>query len=191
MRPRHSNLIAALLVLVFGTLSDGVAGASMETPHGARGDENATNSGGAGAGEGMPTIEFQSDKPPLRLTKRDRNRVAEAISRERTYQRKPEGFEPHIGLTVRKEIKLSPMPRPLIYQVPALRQYDYAKLQSNILVIDPMSMTIVDVIPRKYPSVGQPISAMEWWSTRGRSLIGLTPEPARDPSAAREDGHPR
>jgi len=165
-------------------LAADIAAAQMQTPHGPRGDENTTNSGGAGTGQGkrrshtMPEIALESDKPPLKLTEVEREAVAQAMVHEHTYQRTPKGFEPRAGVTIPSAIKLNPMPRPLIYAVPRLRQYDYAKLQAETLVIDPMSMRVVDVIPRKYPVTGVPMSPIEWWSTRGRALAGLPPEPA-------------
>jgi len=164
--------------------------AQMQTEHGPRGDENATHSGGAGTGQGkrrahtVPEIEMQSHKPPLNLTDDERAAIAEAIANEHTYQRTPKDFEAKVGVTVNSSIKLNPMPRPLIYEVPRLRQYDYAKLQAETLVIDPMSMKIVDVIPRKYPVTSVPIAPIDWWATRGRELIGLPPEPTASTTGA-------
>ncbi len=164
--------------------------AQMQTEHGPRGDENATNSGGAGVGQGkrrahtVPPIEMESDKPPLQLSEAERAAIAEALVTEHTYQRRPKDFEPRVGVTVKADIKLNPMPRPLVYEVPRLVEYTYAKLQENVLVIDPMSMKVVDVIPRKYPTTGVPMSPMQWWSTRGRELVGLPPEPVAETTGA-------
>lgn len=164
--------------------------AQMQTPQGPRGDENATHSGGAGTGQGkrrahtQPELEMESHKPPLNLTDEERAAIAEAMVGERTYQRAPEGFQPEVGMTVTSQIKLNPMPRPLVYEVPRLQQYDYAKLQAETLVIDPMSMEVVDVIPRKYPVTGVPMAPLEWWATRGRELIGLPPEPVDSTTGA-------
>ena len=43
------------------------------------------------------------------------------------------------------------MPAPLINQEPVLKQYDFVKLDNDLLVVDPMDSTVVAVIPRKFP----------------------------------------
>jgi hypothetical protein len=123
----------------------------------------------------MPPVEMKSDKPPLRLTPAQRTSIVDAIAQESTYQRTPKGFEPSVGITVKSAIKLNPMPRPLIYEIPVLRQYAYAKLERNILIVDPMSKKVLYVIPRKWPTAGTKGSPGEWAATRGRELVGLEP----------------
>ena len=51
------------------------------------------------------------------------------------------------------------MPEPLVQREPSLKQYGYAKLSKNVLVIDPMKKTIVAVIPLKVPTAGKAESA--------------------------------
>jgi hypothetical protein len=60
----------------------------------------------------------------------------------------PAGFEPAVGTKVpsQKKLPLHPLPRPLVTQVPALKQYYYAKLPDKVLLVDPMARKVVDVI---------------------------------------------
>lgn len=165
-------------------------------PHGATGQDSITNSGGPGAGEGkrrantMPSGESApSDKPPLQLSEQERAAVREAISLEHMYQRTPGKFEPRVGATITSAVKPHPLPRPLVYDVPVLKQYGYAKLDNNIVIIDLMSMKVADVIPRKFPASGeQPLTPVEWASTRGRELLGLPPENAAQTTGAETTG---
>jgi hypothetical protein len=121
--------------------------------------------------------EFLKDKPPLQLTEPQRQSIVDAVALEHTHQLTPKGFKPEVGMKVEKAIHSNPMPRPLVYEIPLLRQYYYAKLDRNVLVIEPMSQKVVEVLPRKWPSAGtKPLSAVEWAGTRGRELIGLQPE---------------
>jgi hypothetical protein len=42
-------------------------------------------------------------------------------------------------------VKAHPLPRPLIDQLPELKQYTYVKFKDQILVINPMTQKIVDL----------------------------------------------
>ena len=121
--------------------------------------------------------EFLKDKPPLQLTEPQRNQIVDAVALEQTQQPTPKDFQPQVGMNVQTGIQSHPMPRSLIYEIPELRQYYYAKLDRNVLVIDPMSKKVVDVLARKWPSAGgKPLGDQEWAATRGRELLGLQPE---------------
>jgi hypothetical protein len=42
------------------------------------------------------------------------------------------------------------MPQSLTDQEPTLKQYDFVKLENDLLVVDPMETTVVAVIPLKF-----------------------------------------
>jgi hypothetical protein len=89
-------------------------------------------------------------KAPLQLTDSQRQQVVQAVNQKSTDDTLPSGFHPATGAAVpsQKKLPLHPLPRPLIYQVPVLRQYYYAKLPKNVLIVDPMTRKVVDVIAR-------------------------------------------
>ena len=62
----------------------------------------------------------------------------------------PEGFTPAIGAKVPTQKKLAahPLPRPLVYEIPVLKQYYYAQLADRVLIIDPLTKTVADIVPR-------------------------------------------
>jgi len=87
-------------------------------------------------------------KPPLALTEAQRQRVAQAVSKEDALEKPPADFHPAIGAKVPTQKKLAahPLPRPLVYEIPVLKQYYYARLPDQVLIIDPMTQKIVDII---------------------------------------------
>ena len=89
-------------------------------------------------------------KPPLQLSEAQPQQVLQAVTAKNTDDKLPADFKPANGAKVpsQKKLPLHPLPRPLVYQVPVLKQYYYAKLPSNVLIVDPMTRKVVDVIAR-------------------------------------------
>lgn len=162
-------------------------------PEGATGQDAMTGTGGPGAGQGMRrthTVPSGSDgpleAPPLQLTEQQRIAILAAVGAEDTHQRTPANFEPRVGAAVTEEIKPHPLPRPLVNVLPELKRYYYAKLDQNVLLIDPLSMKVADVIPRLAASGGQAITPKDWAATEGRQLLGKPPETTGGPPAPSE-----
>src|SRR5215467_9981122 len=80
-------------------------------------------------------------KPPLKLTDEQKSRVAQAINAKDTLDKLPEGFTPAIGAKVPIQSKLPehPLPRPLVYEIPVLKNYYYVQLADQVLIVDPMT----------------------------------------------------
>ena len=90
-------------------------------------------------------------KPPLQLSDEQRRKIQNALVTAHSDQKTPDKFEAKVGEKVPTALKLDPMPAPLINQEPVLKQYDFVKLDNDLLVVDPMDSTVVAVIPRKFP----------------------------------------
>jgi hypothetical protein len=92
----------------------------------------------------------QQAKAPLQLTDSQRQQVVQAVNQKATDDTLPSGFHPATGAEVpsQKKLPLHPLPRPLIYHIPVLKQYYYAKLPKNVLIVDPMTRKVVNVIAR-------------------------------------------
>src|SRR5215471_9457882 len=122
-----------------------------------------------------PTIQTKEltatarQKPPLQLNDQQRREIQDALVTAHSAQKKPDGFEAKVGQKVPTKLKLDPMPQPLITQQPALKQYDFVKLENELLVVDPMDVTVVAVIPRKFPKEQ---------TTQGSAPSGQTPDAA-------------
>jgi hypothetical protein len=88
-------------------------------------------------------------KPPLTLTDAQRAKVVDAVSKEDTLEKLPEGFAPAVGAQVPDQAKLAthPLPRPLVYELPQLKEYYYARLPDRVLIVDPMKKEVAAILP--------------------------------------------
>jgi hypothetical protein len=88
-------------------------------------------------------------KPPLTLTDVQRAKIVDAVSKEDTLAKPPDDFEPAVGAKVPDQAKLAahPLPRPLVYEVPQLKQYYYARLPDRVLIVDPMKKEVAAILP--------------------------------------------
>jgi hypothetical protein len=114
------------------------------------------------------TVEVQK-KPPLQLSEQQRVKIQDALVTAHSAQKTPDKFVAKVGDQIPTKLKLDAMPAPLINQEPVLKQYDFVKLDNELLVVDPMNKTIVAVIPRKFPK--EP-------ATQGSAPSGQTNDPA-------------
>ena len=90
-------------------------------------------------------------KPALKLSDDQKQRVVQAINGTGTLDGKvPEGFTPAIGAKVPTQKKLAehPLPQPLVREIPALKNYYYVQLSDKVLIVDPMTKKVADVIAR-------------------------------------------
>jgi hypothetical protein len=89
-------------------------------------------------------------KAPLHLTEAQRKLVVDAVSGWDTNDKLPDGFNPVVGAKIpsQKKLPIHPVPPPANLKVPELKSYDYAKLPDKILLIDPMTRKVVEVIAR-------------------------------------------
>ena len=89
-------------------------------------------------------------KPPLKLTDEQKARVAQAINGQDTLAKLPAGFAPAIGARAPSEdaVPEYPLPRPLVYDVPVLKQYYYVQLNDQVLIVDPMTKTVAEIVQR-------------------------------------------
>ena len=108
-------------------------------------------------------------KPPLQLSDQQRRKIQDALVTAHSAQKTPDNFEAKIGNKVPTELKLDAMPAPLINEEPVLKQYDFVKLENELLVVDPMDTSVVAVIPRKFPKDQ---------ATQGSAPSGQTHDPA-------------
>ena len=89
----------------------------------------------------------KAQRPPLQLDDRQKAEIRAAVDLQDTAQKAPKDFRPTVGGEVPKAITMHAMPLPLLERLPSLKQYDYAKLEHEVLVIDPMAKKIVAILP--------------------------------------------
>jgi hypothetical protein len=109
------------------------------------------------------------EKPPLQLSDEQRRKIQDALVTAHSAQKTPAKFEAKVGEKVPTNLKLDVMPQSLTNEEPALKQYDFVKLENDLLVVDPVETTVVAVIPLKFPKEQ---------ATQGSAASGQTLDPA-------------
>jgi hypothetical protein len=121
-------------------------------------------------------ITVDAKRPPLQINDQQRIAIQDALETENTEQKTPPKFEPKVGEALPGTMTVDAMPATLLAREPSLKQYGYAKLAKDVLVLDPMKKTIIAVIPLKSPTTGKVEAPADWAKTRGRELTGQAPE---------------
>jgi hypothetical protein len=81
----------------------------------------------------------------LALTSAQRHDLWQGLSKQEK-ESAPAGFAAKVGQAVPSSVKLQSLPTNLSSQIPAVKSYDYAMLQSELLIVDPASKNVVDII---------------------------------------------
>jgi len=87
-----------------------------------------------------------TSKDHLNLTSAQQKEIWQSVSKQNMKGTTPTGFRPAVGAVVPGSIQLHAMPGDATKQVPAVRSYEYTMLQNEVLLIDPTSKKIVDII---------------------------------------------
>jgi hypothetical protein len=87
-----------------------------------------------------------SANEPLTLTSAQRHDLWQGLSKQAAKESAPAGFAAKVGDTLPSSIKLQSLPTTLSSQIPAVESYNYALLQGELLIVDPSSKKIVDII---------------------------------------------
>lgn len=85
----------------------------------------------------------------LELTPEQRQLIMTSVSSKTSQSTAaPPTFHPAVGATVPPSVEVSPMPDTLSQVVPKLKGYEYAFVSGQVLLIDPNSKQVVEVIVR-------------------------------------------
>ena len=115
----------------------------------------AAAQGGTGnAGRDSPSKESPAtatdaprDVPSLELSQSQREAIYQSISsRQAKKDTAPVGFRAAIGAHVPDSIKLEPLPKVIVELVPRTADYEYAFVANQVLIVEPRSRTVVEVI---------------------------------------------
>jgi hypothetical protein len=89
-------------------------------------------------------------KPPLKLTDEQKQHVVQAINGRNSLDKLPDGFTPAVGakVPVQKTLPEHPLPQPLVRAIPVLKNYYYVQLADQVLIVDPMTKTVAEIVKR-------------------------------------------
>jgi Protein of unknown function (DUF1236) len=82
----------------------------------------------------------------LNLTSAQRHEIWQTVSKQAAKENAPTGFKAMVGETAPGSIKLQALPSDVSSRIPAMKWYDFAMLQNQVLIVDPSSKKIVDIV---------------------------------------------
>ncbi len=103
-------------------------------------------SAGVAAAAGMSNSAAANDH--LNLTSVQQKEIWQGVSQQAAKATTPASFKPTVGEATPSSIKLQPLPSKVANEVPAVKSYDFAMLQNQVLIVDPSSRKIVDIVTR-------------------------------------------
>jgi len=90
---------------------------------------------------------LEATKGPLKLSEQDKATVIKAAVEAKSHQDTPKEFTPAVGAPVPKEVYSHAFKPEIAREMPALKHYEYAYLDREIVLIDGMQKKVVAVIP--------------------------------------------
>jgi hypothetical protein len=87
-----------------------------------------------------------TDPSQLRLTPAQRTAILSAVLQESAKVKPPPGFEVSIGGQVPPSIELYMLPNGAMVQSPELRSLKYTMVQNQVVLVDPTTMRVVDIL---------------------------------------------
>jgi Protein of unknown function (DUF1236) len=132
---------------------------AQSQPSGAASNNAANNN--AGARPSTNTAEQQSNNQTntaqsrssnvnvsASLNERERTRVSESLSRLNAKPVTNVNFSLSVGTTIPRDVHLQPLPTDVVEVMPQYRGYDFVLVRDDIVIVEPSSYRIVDVLPR-------------------------------------------
>jgi len=114
-------------------------------------DRGAAQSGDV-VQSGAPPVSQNPHLPPLNLTDEQRAKIKQVLSTKDTEvsfglktSKPTQSFEPAVGAKIPAALKPHALPPPLIYEMPTLKRYGYLKFKGQVLIVNPMTRTIIDM----------------------------------------------
>jgi hypothetical protein len=87
-----------------------------------------------------------TDPSQLKLTPVQRNAILSAVLQESAKVKPPPRFELSIGGQVPPSIELYMLPNNAMAQSPELRSLKYTMVQNQVVLVDPTTMRVVDIL---------------------------------------------
>jgi len=83
----------------------------------------------------------------LSLTGTQEHTIVQSVNKQNVKKEvAPSGFKAAVGQALPTSIPLHSLPSDTTSQVPAVKSYDYAMLQGQLLIVNPKDRKIVDII---------------------------------------------
>jgi hypothetical protein len=111
------------------------------------------------------------------LNETQRTRVVESISRLNVAPINNVNFSLSVGTVVPRDVRFQPLPADVVEVMPQYRGYNFFVVRDDIVIVDPSTFKIVDVLPRTgrstaaAPAPAAPASRKATFTDRDREVI--------------------
>ena len=106
------------------------------------------------------------------LSESQRTRVSESISRLNVKPVTNVNFSLSVGTVVPRDVHFEPLPAAVVEVMPQYRGYNFIVVRDDIVIVDPASYKIVDVLPRGgHSAAAAPASRKTTFSDSDREIV--------------------
>lgn len=84
--------------------------------------------------------------PDLKLTAEQRQTIYTSISNQKQKETAPPNFQATVGAVVPTSIETQPLPKTIVELLPTLKDYEYAMVANQVLLVDPKNKQVIEII---------------------------------------------
>jgi hypothetical protein len=150
------------------------AGTQPSTNTAAQPSNNQTNTAAQPSNNQTGTAQSRSSNVNIsaNLDDRQRTRVTESITKLNARPVENVNFSLSVGKVVPRDVRFQPLPADVVEVVPQYRGYNFFVVRDDIVIVDPSSYQIVDVLPRTgRATAAAPASRKMTFSDTDRAVI--------------------
>ena len=150
------------------------AGTQPSTNTAAQPSNNQTNTAAQPSNNQTDTAQSRSSNVNIsaNLDDRQRTRVTESITKLNARPVENVNFSLSVGTVVPRDVRFQPLPADVVEVVPQYRGYNFFVVRDDIVIVDPSSYQIVDVLPRTgRATAAAPASRKMTFSDTDRAVI--------------------
>jgi hypothetical protein len=150
------------------------AGTQPSTNTAAQPSNNQTNTAAQPSNNQTGTAQSRSSNVNIsaNLDDRQRTRVTESITKLNARPVENVNFSLSVGTVVPRDVRFQPLPADVVEVVPQYRGYNFFVVRDDIVIVDPSSYQIVDVLPRTgRATAAAPASRKMTFSDTDRAVI--------------------
>ena len=150
------------------------AGTQPSTNTAAQPSNNQTNTAAQPSNNQTGTAQSRSSNVNIsaNLDDRQRTRVTESITKLKARPVENVNFSLSVGTVVPRDVRFQPLPADVVDVVPQYRGYNFFVVRDDVVIVDPSSYQIVDVLPRTgRATAAAPASRKMTFSDTDRAVI--------------------
>lgn len=84
--------------------------------------------------------------PDLKLSAAQKQTIYSSISNQKQKETAPPTFRAAVGAAVPSSVELQALPKTIVDLIPELKDYQYAMVANQVLLVDPKSKQVVEII---------------------------------------------